>query len=103
MNTTHIERRINPYPTTDIIIEYERAGKEGIILIMRKNPPIGLALPGGFAEYGISLEENARKEGKEETNLEVILENEEQPFCVHSDPQRDPRGHMISVTYIAKG
>ncbi|MDO8628296.1 MAG: NUDIX hydrolase [Nanoarchaeota archaeon] len=103
MNTQHVERRRNPYPTTDLIIEYEHAGKHGIILIERRNPPLGLALPGGFAEYDISLEDNARKEGKEETNLEVILENEEQPFCVHSNPDRDPRGHMISITYIAKG
>ncbi len=103
MNTHQTTKHRNPIPTTDIIIEYQHQGQLGIILIERKNPPLGLALPGGFAEYNISLEDNARKEAREETNLEVILENEEQPLCVHSDPQRDPRGHMISVTYIAKG
>ena len=95
-----IQHYRNPIPTTDIIIEY----KGGIILIERKNPPYGLALPGGFAEHGLSLPDNARKEAKEETGLEVILQTpEDEPFCVKSDPSRDPREHMISVTYIAKG
>jgi len=93
----------NPFPTTDLIIEYTNAHKSGIVLITRKNPPYGIALPGGFAEYGLSLEENARKEAMEETGLEVVIQNPEQPFCVHSDPERDPRGHMISITYIAQG
>ncbi len=93
----------NPIPTTDIIIEYKDGQKDGIVLITRKNPPYGLAIPGGFAEYGISFEENAVKEAKEETGLDVILESPEQPFCVHSNPERDPREHIISVAYIAKG
>ncbi len=93
----------NPIPTTDIIIEYCDGRKEGIILITRKNPPYGIALPGGFAELGISLEDNAMKEAKEETGLEVILQNPEQPLCVHSNPDRDPRYHMISIAYVAKG
>ncbi len=90
----------NPIPTTDIIIEYYN---RGIVLITRRNPPLGLAIPGGFSEYGLSLEENAIKEAKEETGLDVVIENPEKPFCVHSNPDRDPRGHMISITYIAKG
>ncbi len=93
----------NPIPTVDIIIEYSDGTKNGIILIERKNPPYGLAIPGGFAEYGLSLEENAIKEAKEETGLEVILQNPEQPLCVHSRPDRDPRAHMISITYISQG
>ena len=94
----------NPIPTTDVIIEYNNGKKEGIILVERKNPPYGLAIPGGFAEWGISLPENAKKEAKEETNLEVILNQpEDVPFCVKSDPSRDPREHMISVTYVARG
>jgi len=92
----------NPFPTTDLIIEYKSSGKEGIVLITRKNPPYGLALPGGFAEWGISLEDNARKEAREETGLEVVIENSGRPY-VYSDPHRDPRGHMISNTYYAKG
>lgn len=93
----------NPIPTTDVIIQYKSKGLEGIVFVERKNPPYGLALPGGFAEYGISLPDNARKEAKEETNLELRIQNEEKPFCVMSDPERDPRAHMISITYIANG
>lgn len=93
----------NPIPATDVIIEYRHAGKEGIILIARKNLPLGLAIPGGFAEWGISFEDNAIKEAKEETNLEVILESPEHPLCVHSDPRRDPRAHIVSITYVARG
>lgn len=93
----------NPVPTTDLIIEYVMNEKKGIILIERKNFPYGLALPGGFAEWGISLEENAKKEGMEETGLAFIIDNPEQPLCVLSDPHRDPRGHMISITYVGTG
>lgn len=93
----------NPIPTTDIIIEYNDGIKEGIVLVERRNPPYGFAIPGGFAEQGISLEDNAQKEAREETGLDVILENPEHPLCVHSDPKRDPRAHMLSVTYKAKG
>lgn len=92
----------NPIPTTDIFIEYDNGKKSGIVLIKRKNPPKGYALPGGFAEYGLTLEENAIKEAKEETNLEVELENPGRPL-VFSSPDRDPRGHMISNLYFAKG
>jgi len=93
-----IQEYRNPIPTTDIIIEYQN----GIVLIERKNPPYGLAIPGGFAEFGLSLPDNARKEAREETNLEIIIENEDMPM-VFSDPDRDPRYHMISVAYIARG
>jgi len=93
----------NPVPTTDIIIEYDSGQKEGIVLITRKNKPYGLAIPGGFAEVGISLGANARKEAREETGLDVLIEDEDHPFCVRSDPKRDPRGHMMSVCYVAKG
>lgn len=93
----------NPIPTTDIIIEYAQGDKGGIVLITRKNPPYGLALPGGFAEYGISLEDNAVKEAKEETGLDVIIQNMGEPLMVRSDPSRDPRAHMISVVYVARG
>ncbi|MFA6089433.1 MAG: NUDIX domain-containing protein [Candidatus Woesearchaeota archaeon] len=94
----------NPIPTTDIIIEYydEKCKKNGIVLIGRKNPPFGLAIPGGFAEYGLSFEDNAKKEAKEETNLEIDIKNPNLPF-VYSDPNRDPRGHITSNVYFAKG
>jgi ADP-ribose pyrophosphatase YjhB (NUDIX family) len=87
----------NPIPTVDIIIEIE---SKGIILIKRKNPPFGWAIPGGFVDYGESLEEASIREAKEETNLDVKLIRQ---FHTYSDPKRDPRHHSISTVYIAKG
>jgi ADP-ribose pyrophosphatase YjhB (NUDIX family) len=87
----------NPIPTVDIIIEIE---SKGIILIKRKNSPFGWAIPGGFVDYGESLEEAAIREAKEETNLDVKLIRQ---FHTYSDKKRDPRHHSISTVYIAKG
>jgi ADP-ribose pyrophosphatase YjhB (NUDIX family) len=86
----------NPVPTVDIIIEIE---SRGIVLIKRKNPPYGWAIPGGFVDYGESLEKAAVREAKEETNLDVKLIRQ---FHTYSDPRRDPRHHSISTVYIAK-
>jgi len=86
----------NPIPTVDIIIEFE---DKGIILIKRKNPPFGWAIPGGFVDYGESLEETAIREAKEETALEVTLIKQ---FHTYSSPERDPRHHSITTVYIAK-
>jgi len=91
-----IEVYRNPIPTVDIIIEIEA---KGIVLIKRKNPPYGWAIPGGFVDYGESLEEAAVREAKEETNLDVKLIKQ---FHTYSDPKRDPRHHSISTVYIAK-
>lgn len=85
----------NPIPTVDIIIEY----KGGIILIKRKNPPEGWALPGGFVDYGESLETAAFREAKEETGLNIKLIRQ---FHTYSDPNRDSRHHTITTVYIAK-
>ena len=84
----------NPVPTVDLIIEY----KEGIILIERKNPPDGWALPGGFVDYGETLESAARREAKEETGLDVELIRQ---FHAYSDPKRDPRHHTITIVFLA--
>jgi ADP-ribose pyrophosphatase YjhB (NUDIX family) len=92
-----IEVYQNPIPTVDIIIEIK--SKE-IVLIKRKNPPYGWAIPGGFVDYGETLEETAVREAKEETNLDVKLIKQ---FHTYSDPQRDPRHHSISTVYIGKG
>jgi len=91
---TSIEPK-NPFPTVDIIIEIE--GK-GIVLIKRKNPPYGWAIPGGFVDYGESLEEAAVREALEETSLEVTLLRQ---FHVYSAPDRDPRQHTIATVFIA--
>ncbi|MBU0568046.1 NUDIX hydrolase [bacterium] len=85
----------NPIPTVDIIIEIE----DGIVLIKRKNPPYGWAIPGGFVDYQESLEKAAIREAKEETCLEVSLIRQ---LHTYSDPNRDPRGHTISTVYIAQ-
>lgn len=91
-------RKESPFPlcTVDIII---KIGKK-IVLIKRKYPPKGWALPGGFVEKGESVEQAAQREAKEETGLE--LRNLEQ-FRVYSNPGRDPRFHTISVVFTADG
>lgn len=86
----------NPFPTVDIII---RQG-EKIVLIERRNEPRGWALPGGFVDYGESLEQAAIREAEEETALK--LTNLRQ-FRVYSDPGRDPRQHNISLVFTADG
>ena len=87
----------NPVPTADIIIEVE--GTEGIVLIKRKNPPHGWAIPGGFVDYGEALEETAVREAKEETGLDVTLVSQ---FHTYSDPLRDPRHHTITTVFVAR-
>jgi len=85
----------NPLPTVDIIIEVN----DGIVLIERKNIPHGWALPGGFVDYGESVEKAALREAKEETSLEVVLTEQ---FYTYSDPRRDARHHTVSTVFIAK-
>lgn len=84
----------NPFPTVDIIIEVEG----GIVLIERKNPPHGWAIPGGFVDYGETVEAAAVREAKEETGLDVRLTG---LLGVYSDPSRDPRRHTISTVFVA--
>ena len=91
-----IKTHRNPVPTVDVIIEFEG----GIVLILRKNPPPGWALPGGFVDYGESLEAAALKEAKEETNLDLTGLT---MFSVYSDPARDPRQHTITTVFVAQG
>lgn len=87
-------------PTVDIIIEMEtQDGRQGIVLIKRKNPPFGWALPGGFVDYGESLEDAAVREAKEETSLDIRLGCQ---MHTYSDPKRDPRKHTISTVFIAQ-
>ena len=90
----------NPVPTVDIIIEVlNKDGRQGILLIKRKNPPYGWALPGGFVDYGETLEEAAIWEAKEETSLDIQIKCQ---MHTYSDPDRDPRQHTISTVFIAQ-
>jgi 8-oxo-dGTP diphosphatase len=85
-----------PRPTTDVIIEVDG----GIVLIRRRNPPPGWALPGGFMEPGESIAQAARREVKEETGLDVELT---ELLGVYSNPKRDPRGiYTISTVFIGR-
>ncbi len=90
------ERQGNPIPTVDIIIELEG---RGIVLIERKNPPYGWAIPGGYLDYGESLEEAAVREAREETTLGVQLQEQ---FYTYSRPDRDPRHHTVTTVYLAR-
>lgn len=85
----------NPFPTVDIVLY--RQG-EGVLLIERRNPPHGWALPGGFIDYGESAEQAAVREALEETGLAVRLTG---LLGVYSEPDRDPRFHTLSVAFIA--
>jgi ADP-ribose pyrophosphatase YjhB (NUDIX family) len=89
-----VNERINPIPTVDTIIEIDG----GIVLIRRKNPPPGWAIPGGFIDYGETVEAAAIREAKEETGLDVTLVR---LLGVYSDPARDPRHHTISTVFVA--
>ncbi len=90
------EKEKVPRLTVDIIIEIH---PRTVVLIERKNPPPGWALPGGFVDYGESLEEAAVREAEEETTLKVQLSEQ---FHTYSDPRRDSRHHNVSTVFIAR-
>src|SRR3990170_6960217 len=90
------QQQRNPFLTVDIIIEIEG---RGIVLIERKNPPYGWALPGGFMDCGETFEEAAQREAKEETSLNVRLVCQ---LHAYSDPKRDPRKHTVTIVFVAK-
>ncbi|MCM8787296.1 MAG: macro domain-containing protein [Candidatus Omnitrophica bacterium] len=85
-----------PYLTVDGIVEY----KDGIVMVERSNPPFGWALPGGFVDYGETVQDAAVREIKEETGLDFL---DVKQFKVYSDPKRDPRFHTVSVVFVGKG
>jgi 8-oxo-dGTP diphosphatase len=86
----------NPLPTVDVVVE---RGDGKVLLIRRRNPPLGWALPGGFLDAGESAEAAARREVKEETGVEVLLTD---LLGVYSEPGRDPRHPTITVVYVGR-
>ena len=89
---------VTPLLTADVIIELlDEPGR--IVLIKRRNPPPGWALPGGFVEVGESVERAAEREAQEETGLNVRLKS---LLGVYSDPARDSRGHTVTAVYIGE-
>ena len=88
-----MSRYRNPLPTVDVVI----LCGGGVVLVERRNPPPGWALPGGFVEEGESLEQAAVREALEETGLRVRLREQ---FFTYSDPRRDPRRHTITTVYL---
>ncbi|WJW74770.1 NUDIX hydrolase [Thiohalobacter sp. IOR34] len=88
-----------PLLTVDVIIEMvDRPGRP-LVLIERRHPPPGWALPGGFVDVGERLEQAAVREAREETGLEVRLRL---LLGCYSDPARDARGHTVSAVYIGE-
>ena len=90
---------ITPVLATDIIIELIDRPGSPIVLIERRNPPHGWALPGGFVDVGETLEQAAVREAKEETALTVTLKA---LLGCYSDPRRDPRSHTVSAVYVGE-
>lgn len=84
-----------PFITVDIIIEV----RGRVVLIERSNPPFGWAIPGGFVDYGESLEYCAKREAKEETGLNIY---DLKQMHTYSKPGRDPRFHTITTVFTAK-
>lgn len=98
MSGNNTKQYRNPTPTVDIIIELVDRPNH-VLLVERRNPPHGWALPGGFVDEGEALWRAARREAKEETGLDVELTEQ---FFTYSAPDRDPRQHTVSTVFLAK-
>jgi len=94
-----MSRPVTPLLTVDVVIELPDRDGRPIVLIERRNPPLGWALPGGFVDVGETAEQAAIREAREETSLDVTLRV---LLGVYSSPQRDPRGHTVSVVYVGE-
>ena len=87
-----------PEVAVDLVIELEDRPGRPVVLIRRGRPPPGHALPGGFVDVGETVEQAAVREAREETGLDVRLG---EIIGVYSDPARDPRGHTVTIAYVA--
>ncbi len=83
----------SPHLAVDVIFKDENGD---IVLVERKNYPIGIALPGGFVDYGETPEDAAIRETKEETNADIKIKR---LLCVRGDVDRDPRSHVVTIVY----
>lgn len=92
-------RPVTPLLTVDVVIELADRPGRPIVLVERRNPPAGHALPGGFVDVGETVEAAAVREAREETGLDVTLTR---LLGVYSAPDRDPRGHTVSVVYVGE-
>ena len=92
-------RPTTPLLAADAIIELTDKPNRPIVLIERKNPPYGWAIPGGFMDVGELLEMTAIREAKEEVCLDVTLKA---LLGMYSDPARDDRGHTVTAVYVAE-
>jgi 8-oxo-dGTP diphosphatase len=94
-----VPRPVTPLLTVDVVIELADRPGRPIVLVERRNPPAGHALPGGFVDVGETVEAAAVREAREETGLDVTLTR---LLGVYSAPDRDPRGHTVSVVYVGE-
>jgi len=92
-------RPVTPLLAADVIIELMDKSGRPIVLIERKNPPYGWAIPGGFMDVGERIEMAAIREAKEEVCLDVTLKA---LLGLYSDPARDDRGHTVTAVYVAE-
>jgi 8-oxo-dGTP diphosphatase len=92
-------RPITPLIAADILIELVDQAGRPLVLIQRRHPPLGWAIPGGFVDLGETMEQAAIREAREETSLEVGLIA---LLGLYSNPARDPRGHTVSAVYVAE-
>jgi 8-oxo-dGTP diphosphatase len=96
IETKKLSKQRTPYLTVDVIIHRD----DEIVLVKRKEPvESAIAIPGGFVEWGESVENAALREAEEETGLKVELED---ILGVYSAPERDPRGHIATVVFISR-
>jgi 8-oxo-dGTP diphosphatase len=92
-------RPVTPPIAADIIIELVDRPERPILLIERKYPPLGWAIPGGFMDVGETIEQTAMREAEEEISLPVTLKA---LLGIYSHPERDPRGQTVSAVYVAE-